>query len=96
MGPVSLLDDRQQKVGFTATAWMAVLGEKLGMDLCFNQPLCCELGQEPFFLGAVVLLNSVDDYAKGCYALTAWDTYGLRPYVNWAWDVCGILVELPL
>jgi hypothetical protein len=50
---------------------MVVLGEKLGMDLCFDQPLCCELGQEPFFLGAVVLLNSVDDYAKGCYALTA-------------------------
>jgi hypothetical protein len=30
-----------------------------------SQPVCCGLGQEPFFSGAVSLLNSVDDYVKG-------------------------------
>jgi hypothetical protein len=28
------------------------------------------LCQEPFFSGAVALLNSVDDFAKGCYMWT--------------------------
>jgi hypothetical protein len=40
----------------------------------------------------VALLNSVDDYTKGCYALTTWDTYGLGPYADWACDACDILV----
>jgi hypothetical protein len=43
------------------------------------------------FSGAVALLNSIDDYVKGCYALTAWDTYGLGPYADWACDACGVL-----
>jgi hypothetical protein len=29
------------------------LGEKLGMDPQIDQPACCELCREPFFLGAV-------------------------------------------
>jgi hypothetical protein len=70
MGPVSLIAGHQQKVGFTPTASMVVLGEKLGMNPRIDQPSCCGLGQEPFFSGAVALLNSVDDYAKGCYELT--------------------------
>jgi hypothetical protein len=41
-----------------------------------DQSLCCGSGQEPFFLGVVDLLNSVDDYAKGCY------TYGQGPYMD--------------
>jgi hypothetical protein len=48
-------------------------------------------------LGALFLRSSgsvhhCDDFVKGCYALTAWDTYGLRPYADWAWDACGVLV----
>jgi hypothetical protein len=70
MRPVSLIAGRQQKVGFTPTASIVVLGEKLGMNPRIDQPSCCGLGQEPFFSGAVALLNSVDDYAKGCYELT--------------------------
>jgi hypothetical protein len=42
--------------------------------------------------GAVALVNSIDDYAKGCYMWTMWDTYGLLPYADRAWKVCGILV----
>jgi hypothetical protein len=30
--------------------------------------------------------------AEGCYVLTVWYTYGLRPYADWAWKVCGVLV----
>jgi hypothetical protein len=70
MGPVSLIAGRQQNVGFTPTASMVVLGEKLGMNPRIDQLSCCGLGQEPFFSGAVALLNSVDDYVKGCYELT--------------------------
>jgi hypothetical protein len=61
MGPVSLVAGCQRKVGFAPTASMVVLGEKLNTDLRIGQPLCCELGREPFFLGAVTLLNSVND-----------------------------------
>jgi hypothetical protein len=48
---------------------------------------------EPFLSGAVTLLNAVDDFVKVCYALTAWDTYGLGPNVDWVWNACGVLVE---
>jgi hypothetical protein len=70
MGLVSLVASRQQKVGFTPTVSLVVSGEKLGMDPRIGQPSYCGLCQEPFFSGAVALLNSVDDYVKRCYALT--------------------------
>jgi hypothetical protein len=62
---------------------MIVLGEKLGTDPWISQLSCCGFGRESFFSGAVTLLNSVDDYVKDWYALTAWDTYGMGPYVDW-------------
>jgi hypothetical protein len=71
MGLVSQVADHQQKVDFAPTDSMAVLGEKLGMDPQIGQLACCGLCQEPFFSGAVALLNSIDNYAKGCYVLTA-------------------------
>jgi hypothetical protein len=49
---------------------MDVLEEKLGTDPKIGQPVCCALYREPFFSGAVVLFIAVDDFAKGCYALT--------------------------
>jgi hypothetical protein len=70
MGLVSLVARRQQKVGFAPTVSLVVSGEKLGMDPRIGQPSYCGLCQEPFFSGAVALLNSVDDYMKRCYALT--------------------------
>jgi hypothetical protein len=70
MGLIGLVAGHQQKVGFAPTTSMVVLGEKLGTDLRIGQPSCYGLGQEPFFSGAVALLNSVDDYVKGFYALT--------------------------
>jgi hypothetical protein len=70
MGPVCLLVGRQQKIGYAPTASMALLGEKMGTDPWIGQPACFGLCQETFFSGAVALLNSVDDYVKGCYVLT--------------------------
>jgi hypothetical protein len=52
------------------TASMFVLEEKLGTDLCIGQSASCGLCREPFFSGAVALFIVVDDFAKGCYALT--------------------------
>jgi hypothetical protein len=53
--------------GFTPTALMAGSGEKLGTDSLIGQLSCCELCQEPFFSGAVVLFIDVDDFIKGYY-----------------------------
>jgi hypothetical protein len=58
------------------------MGEKLGMDPWTGQSSCWGLGREPFFLGEVDLFKSIDDYAKGYYALTAWDTFDLKPYLD--------------
>jgi hypothetical protein len=51
-------------------ALLAVMIEKLGTDLWTSQPASCGLGREPFFLGAVELFKSINDYVKGWYALT--------------------------
>jgi hypothetical protein len=67
MGSVSLVVCRQQMLDFASTSSLVGLGEKLGMDPQIGQPMCCGLCQELFFSRAVVLLNSVDDYTKGCY-----------------------------
>jgi hypothetical protein len=53
------------KGGFTPTASMADSGEKLGTNSWIGQPSCCGFCREPFFLS-----TTVDDFAKGCYALT--------------------------
>jgi hypothetical protein len=78
------------------TASMVIVGAKLGTDPWINQPLCYELCREPFFSGAVNLFKSVDDYMKGCYMWTAWDTYGRGPYVDREWKACGVLVGFSL
>jgi hypothetical protein len=75
---------------------MATLGEIFGMDPQIGQPSCYESGREPFFSEVVALSNTVDDFMKGCYAWTMWDTYGWGPYANQAWDACGVLVWFPL
>jgi hypothetical protein len=46
------------------TASLTVMGVKLGTDSRTDQPSCCGLGREPFFLRAVDLFKSVDDYVK--------------------------------
>jgi hypothetical protein len=96
MGPVNLIAHCQQMVGFTPTASMAAMGEKLGMNPRIGQPLRCRSGREPCFLRVVALSIVVDDYTKGCYVRITWDTYGWGPYVDWAWDVCSVLIRFPL
>jgi hypothetical protein len=46
---------------------MVVMREKLGEEPHIGHPACCGLRCEPFFSGAMDLLNSVDDYVKGCH-----------------------------
>jgi hypothetical protein len=70
MDPVSLLASCQQKIGFSPTASLAILGEKLSTNPRTGQPACCGLVREPFFSGAVNLFKSVDYYVKGYYKLT--------------------------
>jgi hypothetical protein len=41
------------------TALLAVMGEKLGTGLRTGQSTCCELGREPFFLGAVDFFSNL-------------------------------------
>jgi hypothetical protein len=72
---------------------LSALGEKLGMDPRISQPACCGLCWEPFFSGAVGSVQICRRLAKGCYMWTMWDTYGLGPYTDWAWEACGMLVR---
>jgi hypothetical protein len=54
-------------LGFTPTASMAAVGEKLGTDPRIGLLACYGLGREPFFLGTVALSNAVDGSMKGCH-----------------------------
>jgi hypothetical protein len=84
------------KGGPTPTSSMTALREKLGTDSQIGQLACCGLCWELFFLGVVTLSVTVDNFMKGCYALTTWDTYHLGPYAVWAWDACDVLVRFHL
>jgi hypothetical protein len=53
--------------GFTPTASMVVLREKLDMDLRIGQPVCCGVSGA-LFSRAVALSIVVDDFTKGFYA----------------------------
>jgi hypothetical protein len=68
--------------GFTPTASMVVLGEKLGTGPWIDQLSCCGLGREPFFSGAVAMFIAADDFTKGCDSRTVWDMYGWGSYVD--------------
>jgi hypothetical protein len=57
--------------GFTLTASMVGLEEKLRTDPRIGQPSCCGLDREPFFSGAVALSIAVDGFTKGYYMWTA-------------------------
>jgi hypothetical protein len=48
MGPVNRCSFLATDACLFSTVSMDVVGEKLGMDLWIGQPVCCELGQEPF------------------------------------------------
>jgi hypothetical protein len=91
MGPVSLVIGCQQELEFPHCS-LAIVGEKLVTDPRIGWPSCCELCREPFFSGVVDLFKSIDECMKGCYMWIAWDTYGHRPYTDWAWKTCGVLV----
>jgi hypothetical protein len=69
--------------GFTPTASMTALGEKLCTDPWINQSVCCGLYREPFFSGAVALSIVVDDFVKGCHVRGPPIGSVRRAYVDW-------------
>jgi hypothetical protein len=70
-------------LGFTPTALMAAMGEKLGMNPRIGQPTCCGSGWEPFFSGVVTLSNVANDFVKG-YHVRGLPTASVRvAYVDW-------------
>jgi hypothetical protein len=83
----------QQILGFAPTASMVGSREKLGTDPQIGQSVCCGLCWEPFFSRAVALLNSVDDFVKGCYMWTTWDIDGRGSYADRAWKVYDVLIR---
>jgi hypothetical protein len=44
------------------------------------------------FLGVVAPSIAIDDFTKGFYMWTTWDTYGQELYVDQVWEVCGMLI----
>jgi hypothetical protein len=69
MGPVSLVASCQHMLDFAPTALLVGSGEKPSTDPQIGQLVRRGLCLEPFFSGAVTILNSVDDCTKCCYVL---------------------------
>jgi hypothetical protein len=89
---VSLVVCHQQKVALPPLLQWLPWGEKLGMNPWIDQSLCCELGREPFFSGAVTLSIAVDEFVKSCYTWAVWDIYDRGSFVDWAWKACDVLI----
>jgi hypothetical protein len=77
------------------TALMVVLGEKLRRVLQATQP-GWEVESGALFLRSSTSVQPYWQLMKGCYVLTTWDTYDPGPYMDWAWNACGVLVGFPL
>jgi hypothetical protein len=82
-GPSKSISMSSTEGSFTPTALMAALGEKLSRIPRIDQPTCCWLCQEPFFLGAVALFIAVDDFMKGCHVRELPVGNVRRAYVDW-------------
>jgi hypothetical protein len=67
MGPVSLVAVVNRCLALPPLRYWLAWGEKLGTDPRIGQPACYGLCRESFFSRAAALLDSVDDYVKGCY-----------------------------
>jgi hypothetical protein len=80
-------------VSLTPPTSLVGSGEKLLTDPRIDQPACCGLCREPFFSGAMRSVQIYRRLTKCCYMWTTWDTYGPRPYMDWAWEACSVLVR---
>jgi hypothetical protein len=82
----------------TTEAWLKLTaslvnsGEKLGTDPRSVSQRAVDYVGSPFFSGAVGSVQICYWFVKDCYTFTVWDTYGLGPYADWAWDACVVLV----
>jgi hypothetical protein len=91
MGPVSPVACCWQKLGLSLLPLWLRVREKLDGDPQIGQPACCGCSQEFHFLRSSGIRPNPSKYV-----LTAWDTYGLGPYLDWAWDAHGMLFGFPL
>jgi hypothetical protein len=80
---------------FPITSMVVVRG-KLSTDPWIDQPACCGLGREPFFLGAMYPFNSVNNFMKGCH-VWGLPTRSVRvTYVDWyAKHTCHLYQVFP-
>jgi hypothetical protein len=81
MGPVNLVVGCQQKLNFTH-CFIDFCGRETRYGPTNRSVSILLIVSGALLLGAVDLFESVDDSAKGCYALTTGDTYGLGPYTG--------------
>jgi hypothetical protein len=77
-------------LGFAPTASLAGSEEKLGTDPWIGQPVRCGLCREPFFSGAVGLLNSVDDSWK----VAMYGDHPQEAYVGRTWTSVGSICDM--
>jgi hypothetical protein len=96
MGPVSLVGHHRQKVVLSLLLhWLDWERNWVRTYVSVGRSACWGLCREPFFSGAVGSIQICRWLTKGCYALSTWDTYGLGPYADWAWDACDVLAAFP-
>jgi hypothetical protein len=91
MGPVSLVTCCRQMFGFLH-CFIGWLGRETGYGSVDRSAGVLWIVSEALFLGSSDSVQHCRCLLEGCYALTVWDTYGLGPYMDWAWKACGILV----
>jgi hypothetical protein len=92
MGPSSLVTDCQRMFGFLhcIIGW---LGRETGYVPSDWLADVLWIMSGTLFLGSSDSLQHCWWLVKSCYMWTTWDMYDPRPYADWAWKVCGMLVR---
>jgi hypothetical protein len=92
MGPASLIAGYQQMSAFLH-CFIGWLRREAGYGTTDRSAGVLWIVSEALFLGSSDYVQRCRRLVKGCYALNAWDTYGIEPYVDWAWKAYGVLVR---
>jgi hypothetical protein len=95
MGLVSLVIYCQQVLGLSALLQWLCWERNWGGSYTTTQS-GWEVESGALFLRSSAYVQPCWWLTKGCYTRTTWDTYGLGPYVDWAWDACDMLIGFSL
>jgi hypothetical protein len=87
MSPVSLVACCRQMFGFLH-CFIGWLRRETGYGRTDRSAGVLWIVSGALFLGSSDSVQRCRRLTEGCYALTAWDTYDLGPYVDWAWKAC--------